>query len=319
MSDYSQGEGWWQASDSKWYPPEQASGQVPPDAPTQPFDAPTQPFGAPIGAAPSPMGGPLGQPAGPPPAAASTKSGLGTGPIVGIVIAVVVIIGAIAFFATRDSGGKKNVAATESSSSSSSSSSSTSSSSSASGAPTVVAPQGFTVFSNDRDRFALAIPETMEAIDLTAGDIDRILQQLAEANPQLAKIGPQIKSVFQSGGKLFAIDQNGSGFSDNVNIIATKGVGDVTGSGVKSQVQTQLESVGGTNVTFGTQTVHGRKILTTSYELPINNADGTATTIHGRQALVGAAGQAWAITLSTGGADNFAVFSTIVETFDVSE
>jgi hypothetical protein len=127
--------------------------------------------------------------------------------------------------------------------------------------------------------------------------------------------------VFKSGGKLFAIDQGSaatSGFSDNVNIIATKGIGDVTGSGVRSQVQTQLESIGGTNVTFGTQTVHGRKILTTSYELPVNNADGTTTTIHGRQALIPAAGQAWAITLSTG-ADNSTVFDTIVETFDVGE
>jgi hypothetical protein len=162
----------------------------------------------------------------------------------------------------------------------------------------------------------------MEAIDLTAGDIDRIIQQLSDANPQLAKLGPQIKSVFQSGGKLFAIDQGSAattGFSDNVNIIATKGVGDVTNSSVKSQVQTQLESIGATNVTFATKTVHGRKILTTSYELPINNADGTSSTIFGRQALVPAAGQAWAITLSTGGSGNGDVFSTILDTFDVSE
>ncbi|MGZ4704139.1 MAG: hypothetical protein ACXWCM_04650 [Acidimicrobiales bacterium] len=29
MSDFSQGEGWWQASDGKWYPPEQAPGYQP--------------------------------------------------------------------------------------------------------------------------------------------------------------------------------------------------------------------------------------------------------------------------------------------------
>lgn len=29
MSDTSQGPGWWQASDGKWYPPEQASGSAP--------------------------------------------------------------------------------------------------------------------------------------------------------------------------------------------------------------------------------------------------------------------------------------------------
>ena len=30
MSDFSQGDGWWQASDDKWYPPEQAPGYQPP-------------------------------------------------------------------------------------------------------------------------------------------------------------------------------------------------------------------------------------------------------------------------------------------------
>ena len=32
MSDTSQGPGWWQASDGKWYPPEQAPGYQPPAA-----------------------------------------------------------------------------------------------------------------------------------------------------------------------------------------------------------------------------------------------------------------------------------------------
>ncbi len=40
MSDTSQGPGWWQASDGKWYPPEQAPGYQPPT-------------GAPMGAAPA--------------------------------------------------------------------------------------------------------------------------------------------------------------------------------------------------------------------------------------------------------------------------
>ncbi|MCB0977099.1 MAG: RDD family protein [Acidimicrobiales bacterium] len=45
MSDFQQGPGWWQASDGKWYPPEQAPGA----APTQPTAPPTQPpaFGSP--------------------------------------------------------------------------------------------------------------------------------------------------------------------------------------------------------------------------------------------------------------------------------
>ncbi|MCU1356562.1 MAG: hypothetical protein JWM89_1980 [Acidimicrobiales bacterium] len=53
MSDASQGPGWWQASDGKWYPPEQAPGAAPASAPTGP-----PPSGPPVG------GPPVGPPAG---------------------------------------------------------------------------------------------------------------------------------------------------------------------------------------------------------------------------------------------------------------
>lgn len=55
MSDYSQGPGWWQASDGKWYPPEQAA----PAAPAAPWgSAPPagMPYGNPAYQAPSTNG-----------------------------------------------------------------------------------------------------------------------------------------------------------------------------------------------------------------------------------------------------------------------
>lgn len=56
MSDVSQGPGWWQASDGKWYAPEQAAG-----SPTT--TAPPASYGAPVGAvAPGAAVGPGGQP-----------------------------------------------------------------------------------------------------------------------------------------------------------------------------------------------------------------------------------------------------------------
>jgi hypothetical protein len=39
-SDQSQGPGWWQASDGKWYPPQQATQQPPPPAPPTPSPVP---------------------------------------------------------------------------------------------------------------------------------------------------------------------------------------------------------------------------------------------------------------------------------------
>lgn len=65
MSDTSQGPGWWQASDGKWYPPEQAPGATPATPPAgdpgaygtpgygtpPPYGAPPA-YGAPVGGAP---------------------------------------------------------------------------------------------------------------------------------------------------------------------------------------------------------------------------------------------------------------------------
>ena len=60
MSDFSQGPGWWQASDGKWYPPESAPGAAP-TAPASPFGGPPAPgygagpgYGAPPGYGPAP-------------------------------------------------------------------------------------------------------------------------------------------------------------------------------------------------------------------------------------------------------------------------
>lgn len=59
MSDRSQGPGWWQASDGRWYPPEQAPGGPPPD---------TSAWSGAPGGDDAPSGGPGGpRPGGPPP------------------------------------------------------------------------------------------------------------------------------------------------------------------------------------------------------------------------------------------------------------
>ena len=58
MSDYAQGPGWWQASDGKWYPPQQAA----PPTPTGPWGAAPPPaaaytpYGTPAYQAPSTNG-----------------------------------------------------------------------------------------------------------------------------------------------------------------------------------------------------------------------------------------------------------------------
>jgi hypothetical protein len=57
MSSASQGPGWWQASDGKWYPPQQQSGYVAPSAPPSWSAPPASPqYPAPGGQYPAPGG-----------------------------------------------------------------------------------------------------------------------------------------------------------------------------------------------------------------------------------------------------------------------
>jgi len=88
MSEQSGGPGWWQASDGKWYPPEQASVVPPAPAPTQ--------------AVPPVYGGPPAAPAyGAPVGAAAAAGGGGSGKVIAIVVAVALLAGCGAFLLTR--------------------------------------------------------------------------------------------------------------------------------------------------------------------------------------------------------------------------
>ena len=312
MSEFSQGEGWWQASDGKWYPPEAA----PPGFAAPTSEVPTtQPFGPPPGVPP------IGAPA---PMPTSSKSGLGTGPIVAIVVAVVLVIGAIVFFAT--SGDSKKTSAIENQSSSSSASSSSSSASrsssstgarpSSSGAPDVVAPAGFTVFSDDKDAFALAVPSEFEIADLSSGDPDRALSDASAKNPAFSNFDSQIRNVINNHGKMFAVDLSGDGFADNLTVIEAPQF-DTTSTSGKASLKSQIESFGGSNVVFATQTIHGRKVLTATYDLSITASDGSQRSAFGGQAYVPEGSSVWILTLTSAtpaGSD----FDTIVQTFDVN-
>ncbi|MEY2434277.1 MAG: hypothetical protein QOC92_4002 [Acidimicrobiaceae bacterium] len=115
MSDQSQGEGWWQAADGKWYAPEQH-----PDhqaGVTQPTEARRAPATVAVPRVPSP----------PPTAPSAGTSSSNSGKIIMGVFAVAALVVVAFILFGRDSGNKKNVAATSDSVSSSSDSSSSSS------------------------------------------------------------------------------------------------------------------------------------------------------------------------------------------------
>ncbi|HEX2383142.1 MAG TPA: hypothetical protein VHI95_10925 [Acidimicrobiales bacterium] len=144
MSDTSRGEGWWQASDGKWYPPEQH-----PDVrrPTEPVEEAGTPTGAtpptttamppvspgpPTQAFPPPFGPPGGPPPGPPTGPPlGTTAGSNKKWIIPVAAAAAIVIAVVAFLLLRNDDDDDNVStATDNSDQSSDSTSSSKSSSS---------------------------------------------------------------------------------------------------------------------------------------------------------------------------------------------
>lgn len=99
MSDQQQGAGWWQASDGRWYPPEQHPSVVPPDGWVAPSAPPAPPSLAPPWASP--------QWSGPPAAPLPPKRGMSTGAKVALVLGIplgllVVLVMVVTLLGTSD-------------------------------------------------------------------------------------------------------------------------------------------------------------------------------------------------------------------------
>jgi hypothetical protein len=314
MSEQSQGGGWWQASDGKWYPPQTAAGVDP----TMPI--PTAPATGPLPSAPAP--------AGQPPA----KGGLGRGPLLGIIAAVVVLLAAVLFFATKD-GGKKDKAATKSErssdrdSDSDSSTGRTTTTKKPKGTTTTTAVgdpldltvgDGFVPFRSDEDGFAIAVPARMKIFDLTRANLEQIKEALGKDNPQLAAVFDQAGALIAQGGKLFAVDPTAAGQgkpADTINIIRSPGAIDPTANGFSDSIVKQLESVGATNVDVAPLDVPAGKAVSVAFTLAINLPDGSSASINGHEAVVQAAGALWVITYAAGPDADAGEFSDIVNSF----
>ena len=113
---------------------------------------------------------------------------------------------------------------------------------------------------------------------------------------------------------MFAVDLSGDGFADNLSVIKAPHF-DTTSQSGKDALKTQIESFGGSNVTFTPTTSNGHQVLVATYDLSITASDGSQTPAFGGQAYVSAGSTTWILTL-TSSTDITSDFDTIVSTFD---
>ncbi|CAN5715415.1 hypothetical protein BH24ACT3_BH24ACT3_10870 [soil metagenome] len=293
MSDQSPGPGWWQASDGRWYPPQQAPGQTAPTGPPS-------------------SGGP---------GKSDRTPLLVAGGVVALV--VLVVIAAVVFLGGDDDDDDE--AAPENNT--------TSTTEPDEPDPTTEpdepdepaaddAPDGFRLVEGSDGDFAMAIPEDWVDTDLGEDDLAAIQDALGEDNPQLSQQLEQSQAVLQQNGVLFAYappDASGAS-TDNLNIIRLAGLGGDVPPGLEVQTRSQLETIGVTDIAFSDVTLPNGEAVRGEYLLPVVAPDGSTLQVRTVQYFVPGEENTWVISFSMGGGQPDAgssteVIDTMVETF----
>jgi hypothetical protein len=260
MSDQSQGEGWWLASDGKWYPPSR------PDAPALPT---TQPFAEPAGA---PGAATYGPPTDLPVGAADggRKKGLGRGPIIGIaaVAVVVVIVGAIAFFANRDDTKKDNASAVQSGQTDHSDQTDQSNQPQS-------APPGFKVIKDEASGVSIAVPQNFTETDPSQFLDSNAQSDLGSENSDLAPFVSSGNALFRN--SVLAASGSVNGTPAFVVVAKSPQRFDASNSDLASELRSELGTVGGSDVSVDSVALPAGPALRAQLTLEVPASSGSAT------------------------------------------
>ena len=152
------------------------------------------------------------------------------------------------------------------------------------GAPTTTAPDGFTVMSDAKEGFALAVPSDWTAIPLSnnPAEFDQDANRLRAQNPKLASILNQARVLGQSGGTFMAVAPDGMG---SVNLTADKPKEKTLAEIVSASVAA-LEGIGATNITQEPSTLDGKPSVKVSLRVPVQTDAGVIPTEEVQQYLL---------------------------------
>ena len=143
-------------------------------------------------------------------------------------------------------------------------------------APTTTAPEGFTVMSDAKEGFAVAVPSDWVRIPLkpNPADFDTDANELRRQNPKLASILYQARVLGQSGGKFMAVAPDGVA---NVNLTADKPKEKTVDEIVTNSIE-GLKSFEASNFAQEQATLSGKPAVRLSFRLPVDTDAGRIPT-----------------------------------------
>jgi hypothetical protein len=143
-------------------------------------------------------------------------------------------------------------------------------------APTTTAPAGFTVASNDKEGFALAVPSewTQVPLAINPADFDKTANALRLQNPKLASILNQARVLGQAGGKFMAVAGDGVA---NVNLTVDKPKEKTVEEIVTASIE-GLKNFQATNINQEPATLDGKRAIKVTFRLPVETDNGLVPT-----------------------------------------
>ena len=277
MSDARQAPDWWQASDGKWYPPEQAP-PVPPASEWAPTATPPVP---------------------------PTSSGSSGNKVPLIIAGVVGVFVLLALGLVLLSGGDDD---DEDSTTTTVEDTETTRDE---GSDAGDVPDGYAML--EGDGVSLAAPEGWELVaaeDLALGG-DDFSNAFPDAPEGMVEQG---LGLFENGAVLVAFDFSGEQFADNVNVVEIPGEAPL--DEIEGPATQQLSSLGGEVVDSGTVEVASGEALRIEYTLAVALPDGSSVPAEGVQYYMPIDGNTYIVTVSAGsGAADLA--DAMIETFSV--
>ena len=145
-------------------------------------------------------------------------------------------------------------------------------------APTTTAPDGFTVMSDAKEGFALAVPSDWTRVPLSnkPATFDKEANALRLANPRLASILNQARVLGKSGGKFKAVRPDGNA---SVNLTVDKpkekSIQEIVANSIAAL---ENPEIGATNLTQEPATLAGKPAIKVSFRLPVITDAGTIPT-----------------------------------------
>ena len=139
-------------------------------------------------------------------------------------------------------------------------------------APETTAPPGYTVVKDDKAGFAVAVPATWKRVPLTTDlpEFNRTANRLRAENPKLSTAMVLARVVAQAGGKLFAVDNEGTA---SVNMTVDKAK-EKSLDEIMAATKPALSSVGATEISDEALTLPAGPAVRLRFKLPLSTDEG---------------------------------------------